>query len=439
MMRGVMRKAVLVSVAGLTVAACGSSSKGSSTATTAPAGAASPGASTGATTSGLTASAPGVTSKTITLGLVTSLTGSASPEYTGIVPAAKARIAMQNAAGGIDGRQISLVVEDDQSAPAANATAAQELISKHVFGVIGETPFLFGGYKPLQVAGVPVTGGGYDGPEWGLQPNTNMFSIGGPVDPHYPANNGLALFMKQHGVTKVAAFGYGDSPSSTAAAKGFMAAAQSVGLQKAYLDTSIPFGSVSTGPIALSVKNSGADGVDMPLDDNTNFAILTATDQEGVKFKVALSATGYGQALLDDSAAVGAANGTYFGTVGEPVELHTTATQAFQAALSQYAHYTGVPGFDWYEGWASTDLMIKGLQMAGQNPTRSSFIDALHTVTNYSANGLLAPANLTLALFGKAPQTACGWYVQLQGKQFVPVPANGQPSCGTLVPNSNQL
>lgn len=426
-------------------AACGSSNKSSqSTPTTAAAGGSATSAagstgSTGSSGGALTASAPGVTSSTITLGLITSLTGSASPEYTGIVPAAKARIAMQNAKGGIDGRQIKLDVVDDQSTPSGDATAAQDLISKGVFGVIGETPFLFGGYKPLQAAGVPVTGGGYDGPEWGLQPNTNMFSISGPVDPHYPANTGAALFMKNLGVSTVAAFGYGPSPSSTAAAKGFIVGAQTVGLKKGYLDTSIPFGSVQAGPIALSLKGSGSDGLYMPLDDNTNFAIITAAKQAGVSLKVAISATGYGQALLDDTAALGPANGTYFQTVGEPVELNTPATQAFQAALAQYGNFKGVPGFDWYEGWASTDLMIQGLQMAGQNPTRKAFIDGLHTVTNYDANGLLTPANLTLSLFGQAPQTTCVYFVQLQGSKFVPVPANGKPSCGTLVPNSNQL
>jgi ABC-type branched-subunit amino acid transport system substrate-binding protein len=305
-----------------------------------------------------------------------------------------------------------------------------------VFGVIGETPFLFGGYKALQAAGLPITGGGYDGPEWGTQPNTNMFSIGGPVDPSYPAYDAEALFMKQQGVTKVSSFGYGDSPSSTAAAKGFVVAAESVGLQNGYLNTAIPFGSVNVTPIALSMHNAGVDAAYMPLDDNTNFAILTAARQAGVHLKVALSATGYGQALLDDTSALPSADGTYFSTVGVPVEVKTSATQAFQSALAQYAHFTGVPGFDWYEGWSSTDLMLKGLSLAGQNPTRSSFINNLHTVTNYDANGLLSPANLTLAQFGKVPQTLCGWQVQLQGNKFVPVPADGKPLCGTLVPNS---
>ena len=107
--------------------------------------------------------------------------------------------------------------------------------------------------------------------------------------------------------------------------------------------------------------------------------------------------------------------------------------------MAKYAHFTGVPGFDWYEGWSSTDLMIKGLQMAGKNLTGANVISKLHTVKSYSANGLLYPANLTLKAFGKNPPKTCVWFVQLQGSTFVPVPANGKPTCGVGIPNSNQL
>ena len=74
--------------------------------------------------------------------------------------------------------------------------------------------------------------------------------------------------------------------------------------------------------------------------------------------------------------------------------------------------------------------MIQGLQMAGQNPTRKAFIDGLHTVTNYDANGLLTRRTSPWSLFGQAPQTDIVYFVQLQGSKFVPVPANGKPSCG---------
>lgn len=128
--------------------------------------------------------------------------------------------------------------------------------------------------------------------------------------------------------------------------------------------------------------------------------------------------------------------GNYFPPVATPVELKTPATMAMQAAFQKYAGFSGVPDFDWYEGWLSTDLMIKGLQVAGTNPTRSSFIDNLHQVTNYNAGGLLStPVNYSLSEFGKPPQQECTWLTQLQGSQFV-VANNGKTLCGTLLPNT---
>jgi hypothetical protein len=64
--------------------------------------------------------------------------------------------------------------------------------------------------------------------------------------------------------------------------------------------------------------------------------------------KVAISATGYGQSVLDDSAAVQAGQGVYFETAGTPVEAHTPATTAMQKAFATYVHYTGEPDFGWY-------------------------------------------------------------------------------------------
>ena len=89
-----------------------------------------------------------------------------------------------------------------------------------------------------------------------------------------------------------------------------------MGLKKGYLNTSLPFGSVDVTAIALSIKNSGSDGLWLPLDENTNFAIISAAKQAGANLKVVESATGYGQALLNDPTAVQTAQGVYFTPVG---------------------------------------------------------------------------------------------------------------------------
>ncbi len=356
---------------------------------------------------------------TVKLGLITSETGAASAEYLDLPKAAQARVDVANAAGGVDGRQLQLVTCDDTSSPTANLTCAQELLSKGVFAIVDESAFVFGAYTYLQKQGIPVTGGGYDGPEWGIQPNTNMFSTSGPLDPKDPQYTQPATLMKQMGVTSVGAFGYGVSPSSSDAAKGFAFSAKYVGLNVGYLDTSLPFGTVSVTPIALAMKSKNVDGVSMEMDENTNFAILTAAKQAGVNIEFAVSATGYGQELLNDAGAVQAGQGTYFPPSGVPVELKTPATLAFSPPLAKYAKFTGVPDFDWYEGWLGVDLMVQGLRP--RVPTRPArpFISGLHSVTNYTADGLLpSPENYSLADFGQAPQTECLYLTQLEGHEL---------------------
>jgi branched-chain amino acid transport system substrate-binding protein len=283
-------------IAALVVSGCGSSSKSGSSTTTAGSGG-STGTVSSTTAGGLKASGPGVSTSTIKIGLITSLTGSASSEVSNVPKAVQSRFDVANTAGGVDGRQLQLVTCDDASSPTGNATCAQSLDSTGVFGIIAESAFVFGGYRYMQQHRIPVTGGGFDGPEWGLQPNTNMFTVTGSVDPHEPQYTQPAQLMKQAGVTSVAAFGYGVSPSSSGAAKGAAFAAKYVGLKVGYLNTSLPFGTVDVTALALAMKQASVDGVNMEMDANTNFAILTAAKQTGIKLKVAMSATGYGEPL----------------------------------------------------------------------------------------------------------------------------------------------
>jgi branched-chain amino acid transport system substrate-binding protein len=149
-----------------------------------------------------------------------------------------------------------------------------------------------------------------------------------------------------------------------------------------------------------------------------------------VNIQVPISATGYGQSLLDQPTALAAAEGGYFSLQWQPVETNSAVTKAETAALAKYAGFTGIPGFDCTEGYINADLAIEGLKGAGQNPTRQSFLDALHKMTAYDAGGLLASKiDLSADQVGKFPAQDCFYMVQLKGGKFVPDPA-GSPACG---------
>jgi branched-chain amino acid transport system substrate-binding protein len=413
---------------GLVATACSSSSKSANSGSSGSTGTAS--------SSGSSGSSGSSNGSTITIGVLTPLTGAAAANYKGSEESAQARVDAQNAEGGVNGHKLKLIVADDQSTPTGNLSAAQSLVNKGVFAIVGSSAFTFGSYKYLNQQGVPVTGGGYDGPEWGQEPNTNMFAYSF-TDPHVPQYDQPADLMKDLGVTRVASVAYGESPSSVDSAKGFMFAAKNAGLDQAYLNTSLPFGTVNVGPIALALKSSNADGIMLPIDDETAFAIITAAQQEGVHFKAAISSTGYGQDLLSQPTTLAAGQGVYFTTSTAPVELETPATKAMQAAFAKYENFTGIPNLNWYQGWIATDMIIKGLQQAGANPTRASWMSAMRQVTSYDADGLLGYP-VDFSKFGQALPQSCSWYMKLTGSKFVPYPTDGKPVCGNLIPNSNQ-
>ena len=113
-----------VAAVGLMAAACGSSKPSSS--------------SGGSSGSGGTnkASAPGITATSITIGSHQPLTGPAAPGYDEIAPAATAMFQYVNAHGGVYGRSINYVYEDDGYNPANTATVVRKLVlQNNVFAI----------------------------------------------------------------------------------------------------------------------------------------------------------------------------------------------------------------------------------------------------------------------------------------------------------------
>ena len=126
----------------------------------------------------------------IKIGFVTSLTGNASSTFSNSATGAKAYFDAVNKQGGYNGHPIELVTEDDTSSTTGAASATKLLISQGVFAIISDSSYFFGGNKSAQQAGIPVIGSGFDGPEWGQQPNTNMFSFGGGRRPQPRRDSG---------------------------------------------------------------------------------------------------------------------------------------------------------------------------------------------------------------------------------------------------------
>lgn len=373
----------------------------------------------------------------ITIALITSLTGAAAAEYSDSPAGFRARVALQNAQGGINGHKIVPLVINDSTDPASVVTAVQNAISKGAIGIVSNSALFFLAAKYPQQDGIPVTGNFSDGPEWGEQPYTNMFaSDDGSVNPKYPVNTGAGLFLKQHGGTVIGTYGYSISPSSTRSAIGVAQSFNHAGGKTGVVDTSIQFGGVDFTTAALTAKSKGVNAIWAAMDNDSNFALATSLKQAGVKLKAVVFPTGYGPNVINTPVWQDL-QGDYFATQYRPFSLPNAATVQMVAALQKYQHFskTDFPDFGQYESWLGADLMIKGIQKAGQNPSRSAVIKSLRSIKSYNGNGILPYSINYSTIFGHDLPQQCAWYMQARPNGFVATSA--QPVCGTDLPGTS--
>jgi branched-chain amino acid transport system substrate-binding protein len=284
---------------------------------------------------------------------------------------------------------------------------------------------------------VPVTGGSFDGPEWGTQPYTNMFAADtGSVDPSYPVPTLLGAFAKQHGGTVLATYGYGGAVTSVRGANATAISMQHAGGKVGVLNTSVPIASVNFTSDAIIAKQNNVNVLIGQMGNQSNFALATAFQQEGVKTKVVVFPTGYEQDVIGTPVWKSLQDG-YFESFFRPFSLPNQGTQEMAAALERYSHFgkTQFPNYGQYEAWIGTDLFVQGLGRAGKDPSRASVIESLRSIKSYDAGGLL-PVSINYAtIFGHNTPQYCAWFLRARTTGFVPI--SPQAQCGTYIPNTN--
>jgi len=242
---------------------------------------------------------------------------------------------------------------------------------------------------------------------------------------------GVPQFLKSIGLSKVATFSYSISQSAIQANKSVMEAAAPLGINACYVNNSVQFGQTSFTTEALAAQQKGCDGSISAMVDSSDVGLSAALKQGGFTGKQ-FYYTGYDQAVLDDPNASAALDGDYF-PAGLNFTDPTPGVQQMVNALRKYVpQVSGIPSLGVYDSYLSADLMIEGLEAAGANPTRQSFISGLRAVSNYDGHGLYAQAPLSFTGFGTPamlPQQTCSDYVQLKSGKFVTVTKN---LCGTL-------
>jgi hypothetical protein len=75
-------------------------------------------------------------------------------------------------------------------------------------------------------------------------------------------------------------------------------------------------------------------------------------------------------------------------------------------------------------GWINADLFVRGIKASGKNFSRQSVIDNINKISEYTANGILAPVDWTVAHTADS-NLLCTAALEAKGGRFVPI--LGQP------------
>ncbi len=389
---------------------------------------------------------PGVTDSEIKVGGVATVTGDPTGNNLGTAfDGTKAYFDYINASKdkGVCGRKLVLASKRDDSL-ANNRQEVQGLLDDNVFAALPIAVDLFSGADLLARNGVP-TFGWLINPEWGsedVNPGPpNLFGqVGSFLNLKSPGPSfyGDAWLAQKLNKKRIGLIAY-NVPQSSGAADAIDATFQKFPKSGKVLfnDTSLSFGAVDYSVQVSKMKEANVNLVIPSLDANGAFTLAREMKKQGLNATMVLP-NAYNQERIQKNADV--ANGNYVFTTFTPFEA-TPKPPGLKLFEKWIKKSGGTKSENSVVGWLNADLFVRGLKAAGCDFTRQKVIDAVNQMTNYNADGLIAPVDWT-----KAHQQAptCYAWLKVENGKFKPVFGQGGkpyvcfPSDLTSIPTTPQ-
>jgi len=402
------RRTALLRVSALSVAVAALASACSSSSST------SPSTSPGTASSGSAVAASG---SDLVIGTIGNFSGpSAQPEH---LAGLQAWVNSVNASGGINGRQVKLVIENDQGDATKSQADIRQLVQvDHVLAIVspeaGGTESGWASY--VQQQHVAVVGGQADTPVWFT--NTSFFPSGATVL--------TSLEMQAYAVKAAGKASFGAVYcAEVAACKQTVPALQ--GYAKAFhLDMSTSAAIAVAAPSytaqCLAAKQAGAQAL-----------IVDASYAAGSRFAPACTQQGYSPVYVIPSGAfdnrylqLSQVNGAYVPTTNALWFDSTPAVAQFQQAMAKYEASTAL-GPNPMSGWTGGVLFGAAAAKLSAKPTAADVFTALYSLPkNDTLNGLTPPLNFHSG--APASQVTCFFLAQINGSKLT-APKGTAPIC----------
>jgi branched-chain amino acid transport system substrate-binding protein len=366
--------------------------------------------------------APAGAASTIKVGLLADNTGVYSAVFSGVTTGMEAKLKQVNAAGGVNGHQISYSVLDTQSSPTQAVAVAKEGVDQGNFALLVGSQFASYALPYLNSQNIPLVG-------WAVSPGwdgKSMFGFGGSTENkagQSVGNDAITRFIKAKGYTKIAVLADSSAGSSTAG-KGELPLAKRLGLKVVYSDVAVPTYGADLSQVLPVVQKAQQSGAQFILSFmGVNGPMIQAITQLGTKVK-AMILTGYGPGLVEQLGTD--MNGIYVqaNAAAYITQKGPGITQFLQAMKAD-----GVSGTPLYYnelGYVIATQFVWGLQRAGKNPTQKSLVAALNTMKNQTLGGLIPPVTYPAMRYSATP---CDTITQVQNGKWVVV-GNKPWQCG---------
>jgi len=310
----------------------------------------------------------------------------AGADYGDAAAAIQASADQVNAAGGIHGHKLKVIVCDDQENPNQAETCARQAVSDNSAVVLSPTESTGFGAQTLPVlaaAGIP------DVDEPAVVPTDWTSSNVFPLDPGEPAQYAaVALALKQHGCTKVGSLQL--PVASGAAAAGDLGTALTKIGGSLVLNVKTGMSEPTYAPQVAQLISAGAQCV-VPIILPTEISkLISAINQSGKKLPIGGVTAAFNQQLLTSlgTAADGIilAGGNYL-----PTDTTIPSVEDMITAMKKYTPST--PPTDTYgtSAWGAATLVFSSVMPAITGPiTASSVMKALDATKNATV-GTYAP------------------------------------------------
>ncbi len=395
---------------------------------------------------GNTASAPGVTPSSIVFGNVSGLTGALTGTFGAGYEAVQAAFDGVNAAGGICGRKLELLVENDNQDASTNAADVANLIAHPVFAFAGSLSDADnGGVQEMQQANVP---------DIGFAINTNRslspdyWSAGGGSGLYVRngiayAPNTIMAAQKQFGQfpTRMAFLSYNISISASAAQM-YATLYKESGASICYTDYSISVATASLQGDVIQMESNHCNGVYTTMDVVGNSKMLQAMQQQNwyPPFFASTFDT-YTPAQITE-AGQSAAQGFQTSLPALPLNSSNPLVRLYISELARYEPGKQPSEFG-FQDFVNAEMLFYALVKSGHAPTRQSIVNVFESIHNWTAWGAISPGTpserppnppgTSPPWFGLTP--SCYVEMKVQGNQFVrDWPAHGLYCGGAMLP-----